>query len=346
MPYSQKMDTESRGSSFFKGFAAIAGTVVASVALRGELLLIVAHILKLLGHVPKVNDENLPIQSKDVANASILNNQSSEIEQKGMFNNFGYYWMISVGISLVSYFTMSGYYQWAYYIRQKDCPEKWKCQPDRWLSAYNEKHAVVMGTINMFIGGTQSSILVCYIMNGRETALYYTLGQHGWLWEIVSVPLLFLTMDMFLFYSHKTLHHPLPYKYIHKWHHRYHSPTAFSALAMHPIEMIMHSTALESPAFLIPTHAGTFIFCLLYVYYYGIISHSGIMIESIWPWQPHSIFHDDHHKYFHCNFGFNTKLFDWLHGTIRRTDRLYTEDTFGGQGKIPVENSKEDKKSE
>jgi hypothetical protein len=36
---------------------------------------------------------------------------------------------------------------------------------------------------------------------------------------------------------------------------------------------------------------------LLYVYYYGMMDHSGIKMDALWPWQPPSIFHDNHHKY-------------------------------------------------
>jgi hypothetical protein len=38
-------------------------------------------------------------------------------------------------------------------------------------------------------------------------------------------------------------------------------------------------------------------------------------------------------RYFHVNFGFNTYLFDWLHGTQRKKNRIYGEDIFGGKGK-------------
>lgn len=38
------------------------------------------------------------------------------------------------------------------------------------------------------------------------------------------------------------------------------------------------------------------------------------------------------HKYFHLNMGVTLILWDWLFGTLRREDRVYTEDTFvGGQ---------------
>ena len=97
----------------------------------------------------------------------------------------------------------------------------------------------------------------------------------------------------------------------------------------------------------------------MYTYYHGIIDHSGITFKRQWwqPWQPDCIFHDNHHQYFHVNFGFNIEYWDkvnfcvvkiciginfipdatqillfQLHGTYRRKDRIYHEDTFYGQG--------------
>ena len=51
---------------------------------------------------------------------------------------------------------------------------------------------------------------------------------------------------------------------------------------------------------------------LIYTYYHGIIDHSGITFKRyFWqPWQPDCIFHDNHHQYFHVNFGFNIEYWD------------------------------------
>ena len=55
-----------------------------------------------------------------------------------------------------------------------------------------------------------------------------------------------------------------------------------------------------------------FSFILMYTYYHGIIDHSGITFKRQWwqPWQPDCIFHDNHHQYFHVNFGFNIEYWD------------------------------------
>ena len=55
---------------------------------------------------------------------------------------------------------------------------------------------------------------------------------------------------------------------------------------------------------------------MIYTYYHGIIDHSGITFKkAFWqPWQPDCIFHDNHHQYFHVNFGFNIELWDKVKG--------------------------------
>jgi len=87
--------------------------------------------------------------------------------------------------------------------------------------------------------------------------------------------------------------------------------------------------------FTVPMYAPAYCMMLLYIYYHGIIDHSGINFKKLWwqPWQPDCIFHDNHHQYFHVNFGFNIEFWDTLHGTVRQKDKIYREDIFWGKGK-------------
>lgn len=50
----------------------------------------------------------------------------------------------------------------------------------------------------------------------------------------------------------------------------------------------------------------------MYVFYHGILDHSGIAFKAQWwqPWQPDAIFHDNHHQYTHVNFSFNMSIWD------------------------------------
>jgi lathosterol oxidase len=101
---------------------------------------------------------------------------------------------------------------------------------------------------------------------------------------------------------------------------------------MHPVEFLTYQTIFIAPAFLVPMHVGAYYALLVYVFYYNVCDHSGIKHRALVPWQPPSQFHDDHHKYFHCNFGQSSLLWDRAYGTLRRLSRKYGEDVYGGRG--------------
>lgn len=77
---------------------------------------------------------------------------------------------------------------------------------------------------------------------------------------------------------------------------RYHSPTAYSFIAMSPFELVFYDSIFIAPLFLFPVHAAVYVGNLIYVYYFGLVDHSGIKMTSIFPWQPDTMFHDDHHR--------------------------------------------------
>lgn len=52
--------------------------------------------------------------------------------------------------------------------------------------------------------------------------------------------------DTAFYWSHRTLHHPKLYPYIHKLHHEYYNPISLSALYSHPIEYLIGSLGSTS----------------------------------------------------------------------------------------------------
>lgn len=148
----------------------------------------------------------------------------------------------------------------------------------------------------------------------------------------MSTVAFFFYTDAMAYYVHRVLHTRFVYKRIHKWHHRYKAPTAFSVAAMHPLEFLVFQAILVSPILWFPMHVSVYLGIMSYLYFYGLCDHSGVHLTALWPWQPSSMFHDDHHKYFHCNFGQNLAIWDKFHDTFRKGDRQYGESIFGGRG--------------
>ncbi|XP_070545271.1 uncharacterized protein [Ptychodera flava] len=303
---------------------ATATLFILGTAMRGDwvLVLILAFKAWNSSHIPELDD----IQENDTVKLEPIHEEPQLME--GVY----FYVGISLVISFLTYYGMAWGLQYYYYIARRDRSHEWKCQPGKFLTKENERHEILLGSINMAFGATVSGILACYIVNGGYTTLYYKVSDYGLAYFCFSIPAVFMFVDAVSFYFHMGFHHPIWYKRIHKTHHRYKQPTAFSATAMNPIEFFLLQAAIVIPLFTVPVHPGVFIGILMYTYYYGMIDHSGIKMEALWPWQPSSMFHDNHHQYFHCNYGFNTLLFDWLHGTLRRKDRFYSEKIFGGRG--------------
>eukprot|EP01126_Amoeba_proteus_P038141 TRINITY_DN3965_c0_g1_i6.p4 TRINITY_DN3965_c0_g1~~TRINITY_DN3965_c0_g1_i6.p4 ORF type:complete len:112 (+),score=20.70 TRINITY_DN3965_c0_g1_i6:1652-1987(+) len=99
---------------------------------------------------------------------------------------------------------------------------------------------------------------------------------------------------------------------------------------MSPIEAIVLSWTMFLPPFFIPCWAPFYVLLVIYNFYFGMLDHSGIKLESWFPWQNNTTFHDLHHEFFHVNYGQNLDIWDKIHKTVRDPNRYYDEFTFGG----------------
>jgi lathosterol oxidase len=245
-------------------------------------------------------------------------------------------WALLVTMSAVSgmalYFGVGGYLYVKYYRRRRADPEAWKIQPKRFLSPKQHRWAIRVAASNMMLGGLLSGSFAYYVLHGGYTALYFDFETHGVLYTLASTVMLFLALEAAAYYTHRWLHGKWMFQHVHRWHHRCVAPTPFTTVTMHPVEFISLQATAFLPIFIIPAHVGSFIFLLVYVLLFNIKDHSGVVLTSWIPWQGSSRFHDDHHVYFHCNYGQNLPHFDRFHGTHRRVDRRYGEHVFGGKG--------------
>lgn len=321
-------------SESFSKFAFMVIVFFLATATRGEWLLVIVYMFRdQLQQITGLGlNEQVPTVSADNGTTGTTHPPQSLLESHHL-QNVHWFVLMAVSTSFIMYYGMAYGWHYYYYVNRRHLAKEWKCQPDKFLTPENERHEILLGSMNMLIGSTASGVIACYIMNGGHSKMYYSVPERGWAYFLFSLVAFFVYNETMAYYLHRLFHYPWLYKKIHKMHHRYHQPTAWSAVAMHPLEFIMYQGYLAATPFLVPIHAFPFLFVLLYSYYYGLCDHSGIKMGAIWPWQPHSYFHDNHHKHFHVNFGFNTYFFDWFHDTLRKESRVYGEEVFGGRGK-------------
>lgn len=257
----------------------------------------------------------------------------------GLFGAQGVQWGalgVSVARSIASGFALylgfCLYFEVVYYRRRRDARAQWKSQPRRDAAPRLRRLEIIVGSLNLTMASTLSGLFTYHIQTGGWSAMVLDFGWDRWPSLLVAPVLVFVVVDFGLYWSHRFFHRPLPYKWFHRWHHWYGVPTAFSTLAMHPVEALVFQAMIFIPLLLIPIHVVGAIGVVLYLYWVGICDHSGIRMYSRLPWQTTSVFHDDHHAHFHVNYAHTMGLWDRLFGTWRRVGRRYGAEVFGGRG--------------
>jgi len=243
----------------------------------------------------------------------------------------GGYVALAVAGGLASYLGIAGLFELLYYRRRRGDPAAWKLQPQRWPNRRARRNEILLGSANMIAASVGSGLFAWYVASGGASSIYFG-GEHGVAFSIATTAIYLAATDCALYWAHRLLHRRWLFRTIHRVHHRWTSPTAFTAYAMHPLEFAFYQGIMLVPLFFWPIHVAGLIAVLVYQNCIALIDHSGVDIGYSVPGQPPARFHDDHHVYFHVNYGQTLGLWDRLFGTWRRSGRVYGEAVFGGKG--------------
>jgi lathosterol oxidase len=249
----------------------------------------------------------------------------------------------SVATGLGLYLALSIWFQLRYYKKRGAAHEvtQWKCQPQRFPSARMFRIDLWLGVANITFGSVLSGLLAYWIYSSGRSRMYMTLEQHSLLEAIVATVAYFVITDGIIYWAHRIFHRPTFFRLIHRWHHRNTTPTAFTAFSMHPVEFLTYQSVMLLPLIFLPLPIPGVIAVLLLSHLESLVQHSGVRLFPWLPWMPSTYFHDDHHRYFHANYGQHLVLWDRIFGSLRRHGRRYGIDVFGGAG-APMEGGKKE----
>ena len=167
------------------------------------------------------------------------------------------------------------------------------------------------------------------------------LWAHGWLemntapaapWRIaIEYAAYFFLFDTYFYWLHRWMHKEPVYTWIHKWHHKSTSPNLLTTVSVNPLESLINGGFV--PLFLLtctlvalPIHKETLALLLPTNIIMGLYVHAGYEFLPRWwnkswvtKWFITTTFHDQHHRFFRCNYGGYTTLWDRYCGTMRPT---------------------------
>jgi Delta7-sterol 5-desaturase len=138
----------------------------------------------------------------------------------------------------------------------------------------------------------------------------------------LSVLLYLVAHDSWFYWTHRWMHQPRIFKLAHAVHHDSRPPTAWAAMAFHPIEAITGAVIIPLLVFLIPIHIACLGLVLAIMTVMGVTNHMGweIFPRFMWrgplgAWLITASHHQRHHDLYRGNYGLYFRFWDRLCGT-------------------------------
>ena len=154
------------------------------------------------------------------------------------------------------------------------------------------------------------------------TRVYADIGAWPlWYWP-VSVLLYLAAHDTWFYWTHRWMHRPALFKVAHAVHHASRPPTAWAAMAFHPIEALTGAVVIPALVFIVPIHVAALGLVLTIMTVMGVTNHMGWEIFPRFMWQGPlggalitASHHQRHHERYRCNYGLYFRFWDRVCGT-------------------------------
>ncbi len=154
------------------------------------------------------------------------------------------------------------------------------------------------------------------------TKLYIDFAEYSTGYFIISIFLLIFIHDTYFYWTHRLMHHPKIFRYVHKIHHLSHNPSPWTAYAFHPIEALVEAAFFPLAVLVVPVHPFAAFIFLFYSIVMNVLGHTGFeyspknaMQHRILRWFTTPTHHNLHHQHSKGNFGLYFNFWDKIMAT-------------------------------
>ncbi|WP_404373109.1 sterol desaturase family protein [Sphingomonas sp. MMS24-J45] len=184
------------------------------------------------------------------------------------------------------------------------------------------RREIAWSLASALIYGVPAGVVAWGWQNRGWTMIYADI--HAWpLWYApVSVLLYLFVHDTWFYWTHRWMHTPRAFRLAHAVHHESRPPTAWAAMAFHPIEAITGAVIIPLLVFLIPIHIGALGLVLTIMTVMGVTNHMGWEVFPTFMWKGRlggwlitASHHQRHHELYRGNYGLYFRFWDRICGT-------------------------------
>ena len=191
---------------------------------------------------------------------------------------------------------------------------KYKTQGNRsYFTVWEWLEAILVACLNLLVFSWSVTLPCCWLwvrLHGESYDQEVSGGtlDFNWLTAAVHLIIILVVIDFWFYTTHRVLHFPFFYKWIHKFHHRFKAPTSVASVYANPIEFTIgnHLGVALGPV-LTNCHPYLCYFWFFFALWNTGGAHSGYRFFGAEG-------HDIHHELFNYNYGVGG-LMDYLCGT-------------------------------
>jgi Delta7-sterol 5-desaturase len=179
----------------------------------------------------------------------------------------------------------------------------------------------IINSIGASMSGALFGSIVFYLSTKGYTKVYTDINEYNKFFAYSGFFILLIIDDAWFYWTHRLLHHPKIYKYVHAVHHKSIDVTPYTSMSFHAIEPMIATLWIIPVAFIFPMYMPALAVLQIYGLLDNIKSHLGYEFfpknfnKSWLRFLSSSTYHNMHHSKFNGNYGVHFRFWDRLCGT-------------------------------
>jgi lathosterol oxidase len=153
-------------------------------------------------------------------------------------------------------------------------------------------------------------------------AFYYDVTERSYLYLVISAIAIVVAHDAYFYWTHRLVHHPLLFRYLHAAHHKSRAPTPWAAYSFDPVDALIIGSFAPLFTYFVPIHWGVYTFFVAHMLVRNVLGHCGYelmpssTLDTPWlSWNLSVTHHDLHHSSARYNYGLYFSWWDRIMGT-------------------------------
>lgn len=121
----------------------------------------------------------------------------------------------------------------------------------QWPKGSDIRREIAYSVSTLCIFSALGLLVYSQIIRGNFT-IYLPMREYGWVWLVLSLPLMVIWHDFYFYWTHRLLHRKWLLRHVHGVHHRSRNPSPWAAYAFHPLEAVVNGLVVPLALCVVP----------------------------------------------------------------------------------------------